>query len=256
MKLRVLDVMNDALGLVKKSDLGGATALIRKALSGGTAPGGESGETKAQPRQPSAKVIPLPPRRPLGETLRALRVRPIMPPGLPDAPTPGPAPDFGERFLKRTYQRARRVAQLPPLCAGRSRAARVGAGAHAAWLPARPGRFRMWNEDERPRGGVRPHRRLSAPDAARQSVRLLELVRPAPSEPRLRRTGQTGRPGAGPGEGVRRPQGARFRRRPIGGRRDGRNSRRDLFRRVRRGRDSLRPALSSQPATSRPPSPR
>ena len=103
MKLRVLDVMNDALGLVKKSDLGGATALIRKALSGGIAPGGESGETKAQPRQPSAKVIPLPPRRPLGETLRALRVRPIMPPGLPDAPTPGPAPDFGERFLKRTY---------------------------------------------------------------------------------------------------------------------------------------------------------
>ena len=39
MKLRVLDVMNEALGLVKKSDLGGATALIRKALSGETAPG-------------------------------------------------------------------------------------------------------------------------------------------------------------------------------------------------------------------------
>ena len=38
MKLRVLDVMNEALGLVKKSDLGGATALIRKALSGETAP--------------------------------------------------------------------------------------------------------------------------------------------------------------------------------------------------------------------------
>ena len=40
MKYRVLDVMNEALGLVKKSDLGGATALIRKALSGETAPGG------------------------------------------------------------------------------------------------------------------------------------------------------------------------------------------------------------------------
>ena len=102
MKLRVLDVMGDVLGLVKKSDLGGATALIRKALSGETAPGGE-GETKAQPTRPSGKVIPLPLRRPLGETLRALRVRPIMPPSLPDAPEPGPTPDFGERFVKRAY---------------------------------------------------------------------------------------------------------------------------------------------------------
>ena len=71
MKLRVLDVMNDALGLVNKSDLGGATALIRKALSG-EAPADESGDPKARPPRPSAKVIPLPPRRPLGETLRAL----------------------------------------------------------------------------------------------------------------------------------------------------------------------------------------
>ena len=103
MKYRVLDVMSEALGLVKKSDLGGATALIRKALSGETAPEGESGDAKAPPPRPSAKVIPLLPRRPLGETLRALRVRPIMPPGLPDAPEPGPAPDLGERFLRRTY---------------------------------------------------------------------------------------------------------------------------------------------------------
>ncbi len=80
MKYRVLDVMNEALGLVKKSDLGGATALIRKALSGETAPAGESGDAKAPPPRPSAKVIPLAPRRPLGETLRALRARPIMPP--------------------------------------------------------------------------------------------------------------------------------------------------------------------------------
>ncbi len=72
MKLRVLDVMNEALGLVKKSDLGGATALIRKALSGETAPAGEAGDSKAPPPRPSAKVIPLAPRRPLGETLRAL----------------------------------------------------------------------------------------------------------------------------------------------------------------------------------------
>jgi poly(hydroxyalkanoate) depolymerase family esterase len=103
MKLRVIDVMNEALGLVKKSDLGGATALIRKALSGGTAPGEDNGDSKARPPGPSAKVIPLPPRRALGETLRALRMRPIMPPSLPDAPERQPAPDLGERFLKRTY---------------------------------------------------------------------------------------------------------------------------------------------------------
>ena len=42
MKSRVLDVMGEALGLVKKSDLGGATALIRKALSGEARDGSES----------------------------------------------------------------------------------------------------------------------------------------------------------------------------------------------------------------------
>jgi poly(hydroxyalkanoate) depolymerase family esterase len=96
--------MGDVLGLVKKSDLGGATALIRRALSGEPATEGEVGDAKSPSPRPSAKVIPLPPRRPLGETLRALRARPIMPPGLPDAPEPGPAPDLGERFLKRTYR--------------------------------------------------------------------------------------------------------------------------------------------------------
>jgi poly(hydroxyalkanoate) depolymerase family esterase len=104
MKLRVIDVMNEALGLVKKSDLGGATALIRKALSRETAPGDDIGDSNAPPPRPSAKVIPLPPRRPLGETLRALRVRPIMPPSVPDAPEPQPAPDLGERFLRRAYR--------------------------------------------------------------------------------------------------------------------------------------------------------
>jgi poly(hydroxyalkanoate) depolymerase family esterase len=103
MKYRVLDVMNDALGLVKKSDLRGATALIRKALSSETAPAGEAGDEKAQPHRPSAKVISLPPRRPLGETLRALRARPSMPPAAPVSP-PEPAPDLGERFLKRAYR--------------------------------------------------------------------------------------------------------------------------------------------------------
>jgi poly(hydroxyalkanoate) depolymerase family esterase len=103
MKYRVLDVMNEALGLVKKSDLGGATALIRKALSGETAPG-ESSDSIERPPRPSAKVIPLPLRRPLGETLRALRIRPVVPPGAPEAPAPGPAPDLGERFLTRSYR--------------------------------------------------------------------------------------------------------------------------------------------------------
>ncbi len=102
MKNRVLDVMNEAMGLMKKSDLGGATALIRKALSGGAAPEGESGGSAAPPPRPSAKVISLPLRRPLAETLRALRARPILP---PDAPVPSPdtAPELGERFLKRSY---------------------------------------------------------------------------------------------------------------------------------------------------------
>ena len=83
MKLRVLEVMNDALGLVKKSDLSGATALIRKALSGEPA---EESESESKPHRPSAKVIPLPPRRPLGETLRALRAPADHPAGAPDPP--------------------------------------------------------------------------------------------------------------------------------------------------------------------------
>jgi poly(hydroxyalkanoate) depolymerase family esterase len=103
MKLRVLDVMGDALNLVRKSDLAGATAVIREALSGETAESG-SGELKARPRPPSGKIIPLPPRRPLGETLRALRDRPPIPPA-PAVP-PEPEPELGERFLRRTYRAA------------------------------------------------------------------------------------------------------------------------------------------------------
>ena len=211
MKLRVLDVMNEAMGLVKKSDLGGATALIRKALSGDAAPEAEAGDPKAPPPRPSAKVIPLPLRRPLGETLRALRLRPMISPGAPEAPEPTPAPDFGERFLKRSLSWACGFPRLSPLSSGRRRAAGIGAGPHAAWLHAKPGRFRHWNEDERPGRGVRPHRRLSTPAAPRQPAGMLELVQPAPPEPWLRRTRRPGGAGASPGEGVRRPKGARFR---------------------------------------------
>jgi poly(hydroxyalkanoate) depolymerase family esterase len=103
MKPRLLDAMGDALSLVRKSDLAGATALLRKALSGGAAKGSEN-DLKVQPQPLSASAFPPQARRPLGEVLRALRVRPIMPPGLPDAPEPGPAPELGERFLRRTYR--------------------------------------------------------------------------------------------------------------------------------------------------------
>ena len=40
----------------------------------------------------------------MGETLRALRVRPIIPPSAPEAPEGTPAPDLGERFLRRSYR--------------------------------------------------------------------------------------------------------------------------------------------------------
>ena len=105
MKLRVLEVMNDALGLVKKSDLSGATALIRKALSGEPA---EESESESKPHRPSAKVIPLPPRRPLGETLRALRA---------------PAADAAERA------RSARTARSSPTSANDSSGERIAAPA-------------------------------------------------------------------------------------------------------------------------------
>jgi poly(hydroxyalkanoate) depolymerase family esterase len=104
MKQRVLDVMGDALSLVRNSDLAGATAVIRKALSGETVPESENGGPEARPYRPSAKVIPLPPRRPLSETLRALRARPPVPPA--PVPPPQAEPDLGERFLKRTHRDA------------------------------------------------------------------------------------------------------------------------------------------------------
>jgi poly(hydroxyalkanoate) depolymerase family esterase len=102
MKPRLLDAVGDALSLVRKSDLAGATALIRKALSGEAAKGSESDPT-VQPQPPASAYAPTA-RRPLGETLRALRVRPMIPLKRPEAPAPGPAPDLGERFLRRAYR--------------------------------------------------------------------------------------------------------------------------------------------------------
>ncbi len=241
MKHRVLDVMNEALGLVKKSDLGGATALIRKALSGEAAP--RSGDLDAPAHRPPAKVIPLAPRRPLGETLRALRLRPIMPPSAPEAPEPGPAPDLGERFLKRTYSGPAGSLDYRLYVPADHEQRELALIVMLHGCTQRLGGFRSWHEDERACRGIRPHRRLSAPAAPRQSQRLLELVRPAPPEPGLGRTGEARGPGAGAREGVRRPTRARFRGGPVGRRRDGGDSGRNLSGCVRRGRDTLRSAL-------------
>ena len=56
MKYRVLDVMSEALGLVKKSDLGGATALSARLCP--ASPRREARrQLEAPPHRPSAKVI-------------------------------------------------------------------------------------------------------------------------------------------------------------------------------------------------------
>jgi poly(hydroxyalkanoate) depolymerase family esterase len=144
MKTRFLDAMGEAVTLVRNSNLAEATALIRKALSGEESQGGES-DPEAQPhgrveplrlgrktrlaeatilppealsgeeaqgrnseppaelKRPRASAFARPARRGLGEVLRALRDRPSI---LPGAPAAEPAPDFGDRFLKRTYRDA------------------------------------------------------------------------------------------------------------------------------------------------------
>ena len=240
MKPRLIDAMGEALSLVKQSNLTEATALLRRALSGEPAQDLDSAPD-APPRLPPGPAFAPSPRRPLGEVLRALRARPATPPG--PAPEAEPARRIRRTLPETRLSRPRRLAQLPALCPGRSRAAGARARAHAAWLHPESGGLRAWNADERPRRRVRPHRRLSAPAAARQRVGLLELVRPAPPEPGVRRTGQVGRPRAGPGEGIRRQSRADFRRGLIGGRRDGGGSGGDLPGRVRRRRRPLGPAL-------------
>lgn len=105
MKLRVLDVMGEALSRVRKSDLAGATAVIRKALSGGAVTEGRD-DVEAQPQSRLARGFAPPARRSLGETLRALRARPPVPPAAPAPTEPEPPEQFGKRFLKRTYRGA------------------------------------------------------------------------------------------------------------------------------------------------------
>ena len=113
MKPRLLDVMGDALNLVRKSNVAEATALIRKALSGEKAwrrmrdYAEAEAEAEAQPlRLPGPNLAP-PVRRPLGEVLRALRARPSI--ILPDAidKTDEPPPDTHDgKFTSRSYRGA------------------------------------------------------------------------------------------------------------------------------------------------------
>jgi poly(hydroxyalkanoate) depolymerase family esterase len=100
MKPGLIDAMGEALSLVRQSNLAEATALIRRALSGEAAEARDSGSDARPPLPPAPAVAP--PRRPLGEVLRALRARPVTPPGA--APEAEPALAFGERFLKRVHR--------------------------------------------------------------------------------------------------------------------------------------------------------
>jgi len=101
MKPRLIDAMGEALSLVKQSNLTEATALLRRALTGEPAQDLDSA-SEASPRLLPGPAFAAPPRRPLGEVLRALRARPATSPG--PAPEAEPAVEFGERFLKRVYR--------------------------------------------------------------------------------------------------------------------------------------------------------
>ena len=191
MKPRFLDAMGEALNLVRNSNLAEATALLRKALSGEEARGPGS-DPEARPQLPPGSALAPSARRPLGEVLRALRARRPMPPDpadAPDAPDAPPAHDFGERFASRTYRGPAGSLNYRLYVPADHRTARPRVAAHAAWMHAKSGGFRFGNADERFGRRVRSHRRLSTAAAARESVRLLELVRQAPSEPRIGRAG-------------------------------------------------------------------
>jgi poly(hydroxyalkanoate) depolymerase family esterase len=101
MKPRLVDAMGQALSLVRQSNLAEATALLRRALSG-EAPERRDAASAARPTLPPGPALAPPPRRQLGEVLRALRAKPAMPPGAAPELQPGHA--FGERFLKRVYR--------------------------------------------------------------------------------------------------------------------------------------------------------
>ena len=135
MRPRFLDVMGDALSLVRNSNVAEATAVIRRALSGmetrdrdGDPPperGAAGRPPKLVPRSQEAiklpRAAPLRDREPqpepgpafapatarrLGEVLGALRSRPSLVPGDAPAPATEPPHDFGEKFTSRTWRGA------------------------------------------------------------------------------------------------------------------------------------------------------
>ena len=101
MKPGIMDAMDEALSLVRQSNLAEATALLRRALSGEAAEARDSDLDARAPLPPASAIAP-PPRRPLGEVLRALRARPATPPGA--ARKAQPALAFGEQFQKRVHR--------------------------------------------------------------------------------------------------------------------------------------------------------
>jgi poly(hydroxyalkanoate) depolymerase family esterase len=103
MKPRLLDVMGDALNLVRKSNVGEATALIRRALSGERPARRGAADVQPPPQRTLGPRLTTA-RRPLGEVLRALRVRPsVLPDALDEIDPSSPNAKDG-RFMSRSYQ--------------------------------------------------------------------------------------------------------------------------------------------------------
>ena len=105
MKPRLLDVMGEALSLVRKSNVAEATALIRKALSGEEAQR-RNGDRDARPQRPAGSSLAFPARRSLGEVLRALRAKPAILPEAADIADGSPPTADDEKFTSRLYRGA------------------------------------------------------------------------------------------------------------------------------------------------------
>ena len=105
MKPRLLDLMGEALSLVRQSNVAEATALIRRAVSGERA-WRRQGDFQAQPQRPAGPSLAPPARRPLGEVLRALRLRPTVPPDAEEKIDESPPDANDGRFASRNYHGA------------------------------------------------------------------------------------------------------------------------------------------------------
>src|SRR5271156_5347470 len=108
MKSRLLDVMGNALTLVRKSNLVEATALLRKTLGGdavaalaerGRRPAADfPSSDQAEPtRSATASTTPAA-RTPLGDVVRALRAGRAPLPRTPFAPDERPAYPLDDKF--------------------------------------------------------------------------------------------------------------------------------------------------------------